>query len=426
MKLTPMDAAFLSRDRYERRGHTNIFVAVRPQRKLTLDDLRSLVQEKWGSIPRLYVSASPERCRIESRVIELSAAPDGDMTAAVGRFLAQETGPNEPPWQLALIRGAAPDGTVLCFKARHALMDGLSMLALFKALLGGREIGDSAAPNEWEFAGGDLARGLGMFARRICSPAATLPFQVRADGSRHVIHVPVAADIIDRIVNEHPGATPNHILLAGVSGAMRTVATRSGNGLPDRIYAAIPVATSFDRSHQGQLANHFVPLRIRLPVTVPGSRERMEVIRARCQAEITRPRIRAAQAVMALMAGLPAAVSRPLFRYGFSHVHFSLIASCLPNITRLAAEEVTGSPHVMGRVPLAVTLSGPPRRLACTIVADAAIRPYAAELAAAFAAELHHLARAASAHEPMPPVPSRQAANPGISPALRCQPAARR
>jgi hypothetical protein len=408
MRMAPMDAAFASRDRFERRGHTNVFLAVRVQRSLTIDELRALVRDKWGSIARLdaRMPSRPGAARwrmrnsdIDSRVVELSAAQHDDVTAVIARFVAEEFAPHGPLWQLALISGGPPGEIVLCLKNRHSLLDGLSMLALFRALLGGVEF-DGTAEHEWTCTPGELVRGLGMFGQRICHPAASLPFQVPADGSRHVVNVSLDADIVDRITDEHPGASMNHIFLAAVSGAMRAVAIQSGSELPDRVYAAIPVATAFARSQQYQLGNHFVPLRIKLPVTAPDPRQRMRIIQARCKAEITKPRIRGAQAIMTLMSRLPTAMSRPLYRYGFSHIHFSLIASCLPDVTDVDAEEITAAPHVMGRVPLALVLIGPPRRLTITLVADAAAAPYAADLAAALTAELHQLA--GDARDPAP------------------------
>jgi hypothetical protein len=57
-------------------------------------------------------------------------------------------------------------------------------------------------------------------------------------------------------------------------------------------------------------------------------------------------------------------------RYGFSHFHFSLIASCLPDVTDFTAEEVTGTAHLMGRMPLSIVLMGRPRRLTLTLAAE--------------------------------------------------------
>jgi WS/DGAT/MGAT family acyltransferase len=268
------------------------------------------------------------------------AAPGDEaaLRALVGDLMAAPLDRAKPLWDVYLIDGPGA-GCALLIRMHHCIADGISLARVMLSLTDGTPGGDEL-PVDGAGAGGVVAatsavalalahEGLETIlhprhlvelaggAQRELAAAARLIFMSRdADTSlrgelgstRKVAWTPpFALAQIKQIANAQ-GATVNDVLLAAVSGALRSYLLRRDEEAP-RLRAIVPFnLRPADRPIPRELGNHFGLVFLELPVDIGDRRRRLRAVKAGMDKIKRSPDGPLTFAVMAAIGATPAAV----------------------------------------------------------------------------------------------------------------------
>jgi WS/DGAT/MGAT family acyltransferase len=296
---------------------------------------------------------------------------DRQLQTLVGRIFSQRLDRRRPLWEMYLVEGLRSERFALVLKVHHALVDGISGvdLAAFildaapdpaptppapvvvrgpepsraellargvaSALEGPLAVANHAAgalmyhPRRLTRSLGTVARAAGTLGWELANPAPRVPLNGSIGPHRRFETRHLSLGEL-RWVGKQYGAKVNDVVLATVTGALRTWLLSRGvrpEGLELR--ALVPVNLRAD-DERGTFGNRVALLRAPLPVYAEDPEQRLLLVRD-AMAEIKRShQLSAAATVIGLSAYAPPPVLGELSRLNFSTRLFNLIVTNVP------------------------------------------------------------------------------------------------
>jgi diacylglycerol O-acyltransferase len=291
-----------------------------PDARLTVDDLGDLIRQRIHLVPRfrqkvgvpplglgrpMWIDADDFDVDFHLRRAALPS-PGGrrELADFVQRVHSQPLDRTKPLWEMYFIEGLEDGYVAVLFKSHHAMIDGLSGMDLASVLvdfgpepqeiqarpwkpepepssgdlviravretLGHpmRTLGEAAsrafrAPREFAAMAGEVLGGIGQVLSLGQAPPG--PFNVAVGSNRRfaTAEVPVADA---RAIKNALGGTVNDVVLAAVTGALRTMLRSRGQGVGDvTLRAMVPVSTR-DVSQRMELGNQVSMFFVDLPI----------------------------------------------------------------------------------------------------------------------------------------------------------------
>ena len=343
-RMAPADAAWLRMDR-----PTNLMVVTSVmwfEEPVAPDAIRALLRDRvLGRFPR-FTQRVTEGLGLWWEDVEDFDLEDHlhpvDLPGPAGRVeledfvsgLVSEPLPHDRPlWDLYLV-GHYGTGSALVYRIHHAIADGIALVRLLLSLTDDTENPpvEVAPPHEPGSAAG-LAARLGHEALELARHPLDLARLAVADGTALAKLVLLPADAhtalrgpagvpkkvvwsdpipLDRVkqVGHEAGATVNDVLLAAVSGALRTHLVRRRSPVHD-LRAIVPFnLRALDAALPADLGNKFGLVYLSLPVTTARRRERLQEMTRRMQAIKDSAEGVVAYTILELVGMAPAAVER--------------------------------------------------------------------------------------------------------------------
>jgi diacylglycerol O-acyltransferase / wax synthase len=296
-------------------------------------------------------------------------APGGrrELDELVGRLMSYPLDRDRPLWEVWFIEGMEHGRVAALTKVHHALVDGVSGTSLFEAMLDvtpeprppAGEVGQSSAQSSLpRFAQRALAailnlaimtpyrvlrllkqtlsqllavRGLSHRPPRHFS-APTTRFNAPLSPQRRVSSIRVPLDRV-KTVQRAFGVKLNDVIIALVSGALRSYLNARGE-LPERpLVAQIPISTAAEDT---QLSNQVTTTTVGLASDVADPAERMRTIYVNTQGAKNLAKVLAAHRIMGLTETVPPGfIALAVRAYTASHLGghvapFNLVISNIP------------------------------------------------------------------------------------------------
>ncbi|GHF21391.1 MULTISPECIES: wax ester/triacylglycerol synthase domain-containing protein [Streptomyces] len=356
-------------------------------------ELRDRVRQRWAVHERLCLTGvdspawpqwTPGPAWDPAHHVAGHDTSPAALKTLAAQLLAHPLGPARPPWQLHLL--PADGGFALFLLAHHALLDGVSLVTLLRALLDA----PAAVPRPRSADGAapllpsrlDRLRAVADVLPR----ARPLPFHGPVDARRAVSwsRVPVSELSAARDALGSGRASANAVFLAAAAGALRTAGlTGRLSGLPG-VCAMVPVDVR-DGSGPVVLGNHYATVRVPLPAG-GDARRRLAAVDGFTRRAALKQR---AQAQARLVASRPRRHGRfdaLLGRYADSPYFSSLLctsaASYAGRLTLGPARftALAGLPPLSPGHPLAVSMLLHDETAVVTVVTDHGHRHLAARL----------------------------------------------
>ncbi len=279
--MSALESAFLA---LESRDVPFVFACVLElDRPIDVAPLRSLMETALAELPRYHQRIVRRRIRgarwrddpafeIARHVQTIDVpAPGGarELEALVARLLATRLPRQHPPWRLYTTWGLANGRGAVIAIVHHALVDGVAGIELLRHLLGAPRQAPSVvvhAPRKTSVSHAFVA--LVKLLREGLQPASQIGLNPRHTGpAREVASLSIDLERVKAI--EHVfGVTNNDVVLATVSGALRTYLARRGLD-PDKlddVRAMVPVGRHAERALAGnRVALMLTALRIDEP-----------------------------------------------------------------------------------------------------------------------------------------------------------------
>ncbi|MEU1312783.1 wax ester/triacylglycerol synthase domain-containing protein [Streptomyces cinnamoneus] len=360
-----------------------------------LPHLRDLVLRTWGAHDRLRLTpaaaggpgAWPQWVPgpVFDPGVHVPESPSpAPLAARTAQLLAHPLGAGRPPWQLHLL----PDGDdfALLLRAHHALLDGVSLVALLRSLLDA----PAAVPGSRARPDAEPAAALPRLARvralaDLLPRARPLPFHGPVDARRAVSwnRVPAAELAAARDALPSGRASANAVFLAAAAGALRAAGM---TGRLPGVCAMVPVDVRGD-DEAAVLGNRYATVRVPLP-TSAGARRRLAAVDGFTRRAALKQRARAQAVFVASRPPRYGPVSDALGRYADSPFHSSLLCSSLATHAgslALGPARLTGLsalPPLSPGHPLAMTMAVHDAGATVTVVTDHGHRDLGARLAA--------------------------------------------
>jgi diacylglycerol O-acyltransferase len=271
---------------------------------------------------RIPVWVDDDRFRLAYHVRHTALPHPGDERALkrlVGRIMSQPLDRKRPLWEMWIAEGLEGNRFALISKTHHCMIDGISGADLMSVILSPYPETEPGAPERWKPRSrpDDTTLLIDEVMRRAAQPVAiakaaydavrdpdTALRQLRdaamgvvevlapalIPGSRTPLNVEVGphrrfdwtempvADL--KAVKNVLGGTLNDVVLATVSGALRTFFTQRGLD-PDllEVRAMVPVSVR-TQDERGQLGNRVTQLTAPLPVTIADPVARLHAVRS--------------------------------------------------------------------------------------------------------------------------------------------------
>jgi len=304
-----------------------------PSGGIDIDRIRAAIQGRLGLVPRFrqrlaYVPyervpiwVDDDRFRLAYHVRHTALPQPGDervLKRLVGRIMSQPLDRKRPLWEMWVVEGLDGDRFALVSKTHHCMVDGISGADLMSVLLDATPDSGVGTPEPWKPAPPPSGARLVLDAalRRAAQPrealraavrAATAPRERLRDVSEAAAGLadlfapafsPVSPTPLNVEVGPHRrfdwtamkvadlkavksvlGGTLNDVVLATVSGALRTFFTRRGVD-PDQltIRALVPVSVR-TKDERGALGNRVTQLNAPLPVDRADPVARLDAVR---------------------------------------------------------------------------------------------------------------------------------------------------
>ncbi|GHG49737.1 wax ester/triacylglycerol synthase domain-containing protein [Streptomyces griseocarneus] len=369
--------------------------------------LRERVADRWGAYDRLRltpdVAAAGPRAWpgwvegppfvTEAHVVRGPGGAGAPVEAVVAQLLAQPLGGSRPPWRLHLL--SAPGGFALLLRAHHALLDGVSLVTLLRALL------DSAAPalpgprsRRESTARADSPAPRAAWALADMVPRGRpLPFHGAVDSRRTVAWSRLSMADVGAARDALPSgrASVNAVFLAATAGALRTAGVTGRLPLPG-VCAMVPVDVR-TAEEAAVLGNRYATVRVPLPLG-GDARRRLAAVDGFTRRAALKERARAQARLVASRPRRHGLLGDVLGRYADSPFYSSLLCSSgathagplVLGDARLAG--LAGLPPLSPGHPLAVTMFVHDATAVVTVVTDHGHHRLADRLAALIGAEV--------------------------------------
>jgi diacylglycerol O-acyltransferase len=318
-RLSAMDATFLDLEdasSHMHIGSVGIFDAkpvthsgggLDMERMLSLSDIslqkNPRFRQKIARIPRLErpVWIDDERFNLSYHVRHTALPAPGEerqLKRLAGRIMSQQLDRGKPLWEMWFVEGIEGDRFAVISKIHHCLADGVSGVDLLSGLMGPNPDHVAKAPARWiprpapsprrmlmdeigrrvsaplsllrgreHLPGGlgDAARGLGETLSAGLSQASPTPLNGDMGPHRRFDWTSLELDAVKQVRKRH-GGTLNDVVLAVVSGAVRTFLRARGMRVEDLdLRTLVPVSVRSEDEH-GKLGNRVSTLMARLPL----------------------------------------------------------------------------------------------------------------------------------------------------------------
>jgi diacylglycerol O-acyltransferase len=291
-----------------------------------------------------------------------------DLTA---RIFSQALDRSRPLWEMWLIEGLEQDRFAVISKTHHSLIDGISGVDLATVLFDFSPepppIGHSGRP--WkphsepdaadlvavglrgavragaELVGGavtalirpqrtlerarEAAEGIGEIAWAMLNPAPPTPLNVEIGPYRRFVGIAASLDDF-KLVKNALGGTVNDVVLAIVTGALRTFLTERGvrtEGLEMRALVPVSVRTEDERHHLG---NRIAAMRGPLPVYIADPVQRLRFVRHAMEGLKESKQALGAEVIAGAQNFAPPTLLAQASRLNFSTRLFNLIVTNVP------------------------------------------------------------------------------------------------
>jgi WS/DGAT/MGAT family acyltransferase len=269
-------------------------------------------RQKIARIPRLErpVWIDDERFNLSYHVRHTALPAPGEerqLKRLAGRIMSQQLDRGKPLWEMWFVEGIEGDRFAVISKIHHCLADGVSGVDLLSGLMGPDPDHVAKAPARWiprpapsprrmlmdeigrrasgplsllrgreHLPGGlgDAARGLGETLSAGLSQASPTPLNGDMGPHRRFDWTSLDLDAVKRVRKRH-GGTLNDVVLAVVSGAVRTFLRARGMRVEDLDFRTlVPVSVRTEDEH-GKLGNRVSTLMARLPLDEPDPAKRL-------------------------------------------------------------------------------------------------------------------------------------------------------
>ena len=295
-RLSPLDSAFLHAEDAENRMQLAgmlLFRGAAPE----FDEFRQAVADRLLGLPRFRQRLAGSAFGLRrptwvdddafaldyhvSRVALPAPGGRGEVAALIDHLTASPLDLQRPLWELGLVEGLeGGHGFGISLKVHHCMVDGLSIIDIFTALLA-PDSDLPSRPRETPAAKRPRGAGLGLSGLvgtiGLVGQASRSPFNTGRPGpTRRTDYVTVALDDIHRLRHAYD-TTVNNAVLAVVSGALRRYLMRH-DAMVDTMHAFVPVNVRATGS-RGALGNQIAMTYPALPVgeADPDARMRMVI-----------------------------------------------------------------------------------------------------------------------------------------------------
>jgi diacylglycerol O-acyltransferase / wax synthase len=297
-RLSPLDAAFLQVEDPENRMQLAgmlVFEGGPPSHA----EFREAIADRVLSLPRFRqrLHLSPlglTRARWTedtafdldyhlSRVALPSPGGHDEIAAHIDQLTSAPLDLRRPVWEIGLVEGIQ-GGFGISLKVHHCMVDGLSIIDIFSAILAP----DTPAPAPGSVrrpaarpapsGSGGTSTGTSLLGRirgasALVGQAPSSPFNRGPSGpTRRTAYTTVPMSALHDV--RHPyGTTVNNVVLAVVAGALRRYLERN-DAMVDKLHAFVPVNRRSD-DHRGRLGNQIAMTYPALPVGEPDPEARL-------------------------------------------------------------------------------------------------------------------------------------------------------
>ena len=206
---------------------------------------------------------------------------------------------NRPPWELLIVPGASAGQVGMVLRMHHVVADGVTALAIVERLFEPSGSGRHSSPKPTSVPSVSIHRkmrplpSLGQGGLRLVRVLTMLggrgtgPTMLLGDRSQHRGVIFVDTDLAGVQGHVHGlGATVNDALLASAAAGYRSALSSAGEHVPADLPVSVPVALR----RRGASSNQVGVMRVRLPLAIPDSDARLEIIAARTRTEKVRAR----------------------------------------------------------------------------------------------------------------------------------------
>lgn len=335
-RLSPQDATFLHLEdagAYMHVASLLLFAGESP----TQDELRAHVETRLPLVPRFRqklgfvpfgqgrpVWIDDPHLNLDYHVRATALPPPGSedqLKTLAGRVVSQRLDRNKPLWELCLIQGLEGDGFGLLAKSHHCLVDGVSGVdittvlfdlepepaaraaagaawlprpqpsraqllgdALIERAVDPREIVNGlrkalGTPRDYVVRVGDALAGIGAVAKAGFSPAPHTALNVQIGAHRRFAWSRAQLATF-KAIKDALGGSVNDVVLAVVTGGLRSFLERRGEGVAGlELKAMVPVSVRAE-PERGALGNHVAAMMAPLPVYEEDPAQRLRIIRA--------------------------------------------------------------------------------------------------------------------------------------------------
>jgi hypothetical protein len=242
--------------------------------------------------------------------VQLAPGDEAALRAFISGAISTQLELTRPPWRVHVIDRAG-HGTTLLFRVHHAIGDGFALLAVLQSLCDEGDTGATLpahAPVHHEHHALEYAVAL---ERLVALPPDSLTILKRplGGGKRVAWTEPVALDDVKRIAHT-AGATVNDVLVAAVAGALRRYLARRGEDVRGLEVRAMMPVNLRDAASAKALGNHFGLVVVELPVGVPESLLRVDVVKHEMDELKKSPEAAVAFGLLGAMGYMPREVER--------------------------------------------------------------------------------------------------------------------
>jgi len=444
-RLSALDASFLAVERDDAPMHVG-WVSVFDGPGPGFTAVRDHLAERLEGSPRYRQKLAPvplglhEPVWVDDPAFDVGAhlrrAPGTDLDAIVDGILSTPLPRDRPLWEIWIADELPDAGFALIGKMHHCMVDGAAVAELGRRVLDAQPEGGaprSAEPpppapvpsRRERLARGALDRALdgarlvtmpvqlAASPRRVAAlpglartaahtllpPAPGSSLNVAGAGTRRHVRVSRPLDEL-RAVRRRFGVTPNDVVLAACTGALRRRAERRGD-VPQRLKAMVPadVRTAEDDAASG---NRITFVFFELPCDEPDPVARLEAIGAVTDQRRRNGDAEAMDAAFGVLALTPPPVQRAL-AHAFAHPRLfnitisSVAGPAVPRYIRgCRLREVFSAVPLAGRHALSIGVVTVAGRVCFGLCSDAAALPDADEVGADVEAAFDELVVAAA------------------------------
>lgn len=290
-RLSALDAAFLQVEDAENRMQLAGMLLFQG-RAPSYDDFRSAVAERLLDLPRFRQRLAGSalglgRPRwVDDPAFDLDyhlshvALPvpgsDAEVAAHIDQLTTAPLDLRRPVWELGLVEGVG-DGFAISLKVHHCMVDGLSIMDIFGALVDPLLVAAQPAgkPRPAPRTGTSLRRRVGGTLAMLGQAPRSALNSGPSGPTRRTRYVTLPLDDL-RAVQQEAEATLNTVVLTVVAGALERYLHRCGEDV-EQVHAFVPVNRRAG-DDRGRLGNQIAMTYPALPVGVMTPRDRLALV----------------------------------------------------------------------------------------------------------------------------------------------------